>query len=99
MNVDLNLGTAASVVFPADPNARVMSTPDASYASCGWRVAMPADGETFFAGAFVDDVGVVPNASGIDTLEGPATAVFRRSRSDGPTRRTAGPASWSAGSA
>ena len=58
---------------PTDRNARVMSTPDAIYASYGWWIHNSADGKTFTASAFVSDKGEVADASGITALRGTAT--------------------------
>ena len=56
---------------PGNPDARVMSVPDAIYASYGWWIHMSEDGYT--ASAFVANMGAVPEASAIDTLRGTAT--------------------------
>ena len=58
---------------PTDANAMVMSVPDMIYASYGWWIHKSADGKMFTASAFVDDMGEVPAASGIDDLRGTAT--------------------------
>jgi len=59
---------------PTDPNARVTSTPDASYASYGWWLHTAADGK-LTASAFVDRKGAVDAASGLNDLNGTATYV------------------------
>ena len=61
---------------PGDPNARVMSAPDAAYASYGWWLRKAANNGPFTASAFVDDKGV-DQASGniIDALNGTAKYV------------------------
>ena len=58
---------------PTDPDARVMSTPDAIYASYGWWIHKSEDGNTFTASAFADVKGAVPAASALNTLQGTAT--------------------------
>jgi hypothetical protein len=58
---------------PANPEARLMSAPDAVYASYGWWIKKSEDGNTFTASAFVDDRGAVPDAASLDTLQGTAT--------------------------
>ena len=58
---------------PTDPEARVMSTPDAIYASYGWWIHKSADDATYTASAFVSDKGTVPEARGITDLRGTAT--------------------------
>ena len=59
--------------FEASNNeTRVMSTPDANYASYGWWLHTESDGD-FVASAFADTKGTVSAASGIDTLQGTAT--------------------------
>ena len=69
-----NAFTAGGWTFkPTDPNARVMSVPDAIYASYGWWIHKSADGSTFTASAFVDNKGTVPPAAALDTLQGTAT--------------------------
>ena len=60
---------------PTDPEAKVMSTPDAIYASYGWWIHKSEDGSTFTASAFVDDMGEVPDATGITALQGTAAYV------------------------
>ena len=57
---------------PANPEARVMSTPDASYASYGWWLHTAADGD-LTASAFVDRRGAADPASGLNALNGTAT--------------------------
>ncbi len=69
-----NTFTAGGWTFkPTDPNARVMSAPDAIYASYGWWIHKSEDGSTFTASAFVDDRGNVPDAAGLTALQGTAT--------------------------
>ncbi len=58
---------------PADPNTRVVSTPDAIYASYGWWIHKSEDGSKFTASAFADTKGAVPAAAALDTLNGTAT--------------------------
>ncbi len=58
---------------PGNPEARVMSTPDAIYASYGWWIHKSEDGQTFIASAFVDDKGDVTDAAGLTALQGTAT--------------------------
>ena len=58
---------------PNDPEQRLKNVPDAIYASYGWWIHKSEDGETFTASAFVVDRGDVPDATGIDTLQGTAT--------------------------
>ena len=57
---------------PNDPNARVMSTPDNSYASYGWWLHTAANGD-LTASAFVDRRGAADSATGITALQGTAT--------------------------
>ena len=57
---------------PTDPETRLMSSPDATYASYGWWIKKSANGETFTASAFEANH-ALPGASGIDTLMGTAT--------------------------
>ena len=57
---------------PTNPDAKVMSTPDAIYASYGWWIHKSADGKTFIASAFATDRGSVPDATGITALRGTA---------------------------
>ena len=64
---------AAWTFKPSNPDALVMSVPDAIYASYGWWIHKSEDGETFTASAFVADRGDVPDASDIGTLRGTAT--------------------------
>ncbi len=69
-----NTFTASAWHFkPADPNARVVSTPDAIYASYGWWIHKSEDGSKFTASAFADVKGAVPAAAALDTLNGTAT--------------------------
>ena len=63
---------AAWTFKPSNPEARVMSTPDAIYASYGWWLHTAANGD-LTASAFVSDKGEVPNAAGLDSLQGTAT--------------------------
>ena len=56
-----------------NPEARVTEMPDAIYASYGWWIHKSADDSTYTASAFVDDKGNVPDAAGLDTLQGSAT--------------------------
>ena len=72
------LGGGTWTFKPGNPEARVMSTPDAHYASYGWWIHKSADGKTFTASAFVDDKddgteANVPAATGITALQGTAT--------------------------
>jgi hypothetical protein len=57
---------------PGNPNARVLSTDDNIYASYGWWLYTADDGD-LIASAFAEDRGAVPDASGLDTLQGTAT--------------------------
>lgn len=57
----------------ANNDTRIMGTPDAIYASYGWWLHKSADDKTYTASAFVSDKGEVPDATGLDTLEGTAT--------------------------
>ena len=58
---------------PTDPDALVMSVPDAIYASYGWWIHKSANDAVYFASAFVSDKGAVGAASGIGVLMGTAT--------------------------
>jgi len=59
---------------PTNPEARVMSTSDESYASYGWWIHKSEDGNTFTASAFAADRGTdVDAAAGITALRGTAT--------------------------
>ena len=58
---------------PGDPNARVTDAEDTAYASFGWWLHKSEDGKTYTASAFVDERGMVANASGLDALNGTAT--------------------------
>ena len=66
-------GNAVWTFKPSNPKARVMSVDDMNYASYGWWIHKSADGKTYTASAFVDDMGSVPAAAGLDTLKGTAT--------------------------
>ena len=57
---------------PSNAEARVMSTPDTSYASYGWWLHTAANGD-LTASAFVDRKGAAEAASGITALQGTAT--------------------------
>ena len=59
---------------PSNPEARVMSTPDSSYASYGWWLHTAANGD-LTASAFVDRRGAADEASGLNDLNGTATYV------------------------
>ncbi len=68
--------TASDTIWtfkPTDPNARVMSSPDADYESYGWWIRKSANGQTFTASVFTDDVGTVAAAVGLNALNGTAT--------------------------
>ena len=58
---------------PTNPDALLMSTPDAIYASYGWWLHKSANGETFTASAFAADKGTITDAAGILALQGTAT--------------------------
>ncbi len=59
---------------PSNAEARIMSTPDANYASYGWWIHKAADDGDFTASAFVADRGTGEGAaSGITALQGTAT--------------------------
>ena len=58
---------------PGDPNARVMESTDTVYATYGWWIKKAANDGPFTASAFVWNIGTVPAASAIDTLQGSAT--------------------------
>ena len=58
---------------PSNPEARVMSTPDAVYASYGWWLHKSQDDRTYTASAFVDTKGTVDPATGLGALNGTAT--------------------------
>ena len=58
---------------PTNPEARVMGTPDDTYASYGWWLHKSEDGKTYTASAFAADRGDVPDASDITALRGTAT--------------------------
>ena len=58
---------------PANPETRIMSTPDAIYASYGWWIHKSEGGSRFTASAFVDTRGDVPAAAALDALQGTAT--------------------------
>ncbi len=66
-------GTAGWTFTPSDANARVMDAEDTAYASYGWWLHKTENGQTFTASAFVDEMGTVEAASGLDTLNGSAT--------------------------
>ena len=72
----LNQFTAGGATWtfkPTNAAARVMSTPDAIYASYGWWLHKSANGKTYKASAFVADRGNVTDAAGLDRLNGKAT--------------------------
>ena len=77
--IDAGTFTLADGVWtftPTDPEARVMSAADTSYASYGWWIHMSADGMTYNASAFTDELGTEsPVAEDIDDLNGTATYV------------------------
>ena len=58
---------------PSNPDALVMSVPDANYASYGWWIHKSADDKKYIASAFVDEKGTVDAASGVAALQGTAT--------------------------
>lgn len=60
---------------PTDAMARVMSAADTAYASYGWWLHKAANDGPFTASAFVDELGTVGAASGLDNLNGTATYV------------------------
>ena len=57
---------------PTNPEARIMSTPDSSYASYGWWLHTAANGD-LTASAFVARRGAAEAATGITDLRGTAT--------------------------
>ncbi len=57
---------------PTNPNARVTESRDTEYASYGWWIHKPANGD-YVVSAFADDKGDVLAASGIAALAGKAT--------------------------
>ena len=66
------LGGGSWTFKPTDPKAKVMSTPDAIYASYGWWLHKPATG-SWVASAFAANRGGVDAAESLDTLKGKAT--------------------------
>ena len=66
-------GNAVWTFKPTNPDALLMSTPDAIYASYGWWIHKSADGNTFTASTFAVDNGAVTPASGVTALRGTAT--------------------------
>ena len=67
-------GNAEWTFKPTNPEARVMSTPDSSYASYGWWLHTAANGD-LTASAFVDRKGAAEAATDLDDLNGTATYV------------------------
>ena len=57
---------------PGDPNARVMDVEDTIYASYGWWIHKAANDGDFTASAFVALMGDVPDAAGLNGLNGTA---------------------------
>ena len=68
-------GGGSWMFTPTDANARVMSAVDSDYASYGWWIHKAANDGAFTASAFVDEVGTVAAASGLDSLNGKADYV------------------------
>ena len=64
--------TAEWTFKPTNPDAKVKSVADAIYASYGWWIHTDTDGD-LTASAFVVDRGNVPDAVGLDGLQGTAT--------------------------
>jgi hypothetical protein len=60
---------------PGDANARVMDAEDTAYASYGWWLRKAANDGSFTASAFVDEMGTVDAATGLDALNGTATYI------------------------
>ncbi|MYI24115.1 MAG: hypothetical protein F4109_01600, partial [Gammaproteobacteria bacterium] len=58
---------------PSNTEARVTDMPDTIYASYGWWIHKSEDDGTYTASAFADIKGAVPDAAGLDTLEGTGT--------------------------
>ena len=58
---------------PTNPDALVMSVPDAVYPSYGWWIHKSADDATYTASAFVSEKGTVVTSRGITDLRGTAT--------------------------
>ena len=58
---------------PGSPTAKVMSVPDAIYASYGWWIHKSEDDSAYTASAFADVKGDVPAAAALDTLQGTGT--------------------------
>ena len=67
------LGNGTWTFKPTNADDKLMSTPDANYASYGWWLHKSADGKKYTASAFADVKGTVEVASGIIVLEGTAT--------------------------
>ena len=57
---------------PGDPNARVTEMDDGDYASYGWWLLKEDNDGDFTASAFVDEMGTVAAATGLDRLNGTA---------------------------
>ena len=55
---------------PTNRDTRVMSVPDSVYVSYGWWIHKAADDGAFTASVFADERGSVPNAIGLDALNG-----------------------------
>ena len=58
---------------PGNANARVMDAADPAYASYGWWLRKAANDGPFTASAFVANKGDVPEATGLNLLQGTAT--------------------------
>ena len=77
---DTNAFTVAGGTWrfkPSNPEATVMNVTatDTDYASYGWWIRKSANDSEYTASAFVDDMGTVPDASGITALQGTAKYV------------------------
>ena len=67
------LGGGTWTFKPTNPETRLMSIPDAVYASYGWWIHKSEDGSTFTASAFAANKGSVNTVTGLDVLNGTAT--------------------------
>ncbi len=66
-------GTGTWTFMPSNAEARVMDAEDTAYASYGWWIRKAANDGPFTASAFVDEVGTVAPAAGLNALNGTAT--------------------------
>ena len=71
-SMGFTLGNGTWTFTPDDPNARVMSAPDALYASYGWWLHKSADGNTWTTTAFTINRGALPSTDAIAALNGSA---------------------------